>query len=284
MVNVPMAYPVGEMDGYVITGFPSPTEGDGLMYPDDLADEVRTVVPDYSFYGGATDLEKGRPDLYLELTNRVSRDRARAFLHLMGTRPTDVAMMVFTEVDRIQHYFWASWDPDHPLHTAERARYAHAFRDHYRVLDDCLKDIMERAGPDVPVVIYSDHGGQPSSRNIHINSYLVEKGIIVMQGKGAGKRTGDQPEVRAKLLDRRRLARTLERLGLEGLIHKIPKGLRAALPTISFETVDWSRTKAFFSSAGAQSVSINLRGRQPEGSVEPGQEYETAMREVIAAL
>ncbi len=284
MVNVPMAYPVSEMDGYIIAGFPSPTEGDGLMYPDDLADEVRTVVPDYSFYGGATDLEKGRPDLYLELTNRVSRDRARAFLHLMGTRPTDVAMMVFTEVDRIQHYFWASWDPDHPLHTAERARYSHAFRDHYRILDDCLKAIMERAGPDVPVVIYSDHGGQPSSRNIHINSYLVGKGIIVMQGKGAGKRTGDQPEVRAKLLDRRRIARRLERLGLEGLIHKIPKGLRAVLPIISFETVDWSRTKAYLSSAGAQSVSINLRGRQPEGSVEPGLEYETAMREVIAAL
>ncbi len=284
MVNIPMAYPVSEVDGYWIAGFPSPTEGDGLMYPEDLADQVRTAVPDYTFYGGAKDLEEGRPDRYLEITNKVSQDRAKAFLHLMDKHPTDVAMMVFTEVDRIQHYFWASWDPDHPLHTAERARFSHAFRDHYRVLDDCLKEMLERVGPDVPVVIYSDHGGQPSSRNIHLNSYLVEKGIIVIQGKGGGKRTGNQPRVRAKLLDRRRIATRLERWGLEGLIHKIPKGIRTALPTISFETVDWSRTKAYYSSAGAQSVSINQRGRQPEGSVEPGNDYEAAMTEVMAIL
>ena len=284
MVNMPMAYPVSEVDGYMIAGFPSAAEGNGLVYPEDLAEEVRTVVPDYLFYVGTSDLQKGRPDLYLELVNKVSRDRARTFLHLMENRPTDVAMMVFTEVDRIQHYFWASWDHDHPLHSPERARYAHAFRDHYRVLDDCLKEILEKVGPDVPVVLYSDHGGQPSYRKIYLNSFLVEKGIMIITGKGAGKPTGDKPKVKAKRLDRRRIAQTMERMGLEGLIHKIPKGIRTALPTISFETVDWSRTKAFFSSEGAQSVSINLKGRQPEGSVEPGEDYEAAITEVMAAL
>jgi predicted AlkP superfamily phosphohydrolase/phosphomutase len=73
-------------------------------------------------------------------------------------------------------------------------------------------------------------------------------------------------------------------MGMEGLIHKIPKRLRTIFPVYNFETVDWSRTKAYYSSASAQAFTINLKGREPEGWVEPGREYDETVEEVIAVL
>jgi predicted AlkP superfamily phosphohydrolase/phosphomutase len=284
MVNAPMTYPLEAMDGYAIAGFPCPTEGEGLFQPADLEEEIGREVPDYNFYGLPDHIEKGRPDLYLKRTNTVTQDRAKAFLHLMETRPTDVAMIVFTEVDRIQHYLWNCWDPEHPTHTPEKERYKDAFMQHYQVIDRNLGAMMEKVGPDVPVVIYSDHGANAFSRKLHLNTFLVEKGFIVMKGKGSGNVSADGKQVKAKLLDRRKLQRLFHRLGLDGQVHWIPKRLRTALPVISFETVDWARTRAFFSSEGAQAVTINLKGRQPEGSVLPGQGYDAAVEGVIEAL
>jgi len=284
MVNIPMTYPLEAMEDYAIAGFPCPTEGEGLFHPPDLEDEIRRHVPDYNFYGMPVHIEKGRPDLYLQSTNTITQDRANAFLHLLESRPTDVAMMVFTEVDRIQHYMWNCWDPEHPTHTPEKERYKDAFLDHYQVIDRNLGRMLEMVGPDVPVVIYSDHGANAFSRKVHLNTFLVEKGLIVMKGKGSGKASAEGKQVKAKLMDRRKFQRLFHRLGLDGQVHRIPKRLRTALPVVSFETVDWARTKAFFSSEGAQAISINLKDRQPEGSVGPGQEYDVAVEEVITAL
>ncbi|NIP36529.1 MAG: hypothetical protein GWN18_16345, partial [Thermoplasmata archaeon] len=284
LVNAPMAYPVEEMDGYMIAGFPSPTEGEGLIYPPELEDELREVEPDYMFYGNPEYLDKDRPDRYLEGIHGIATGRARAALHLMGSRPTDVMMMLFTEVDRVQHYFWNTWDPSHPTHNAEKAEYRSALPDHYKVIDEGVRQLMERAGSDVPVIMYSDHGAAPVTRHFYPNTYLIQEGIIVMKGdKGAAKK-GEKREVKAKRLDRRRLEAAIKRMGMERLIHKIPKRLRTIFPVYNFETVDWSRTKAYYSSASAQALTINLKGREPEGWVEPGREYEEVLDEVIGVL
>ena len=284
LVNAPMAYPVEEMDGYMIAGFPSPTEGEGLVHPPDLVEELRQVVPDYAFYGNPEHLDRDRPDRYLEGIDAIAAGRARAALHLMGSRPTDVVAMIFTEVDRVHHYFWNAGDPTHPTHSEEKARYARALPDHYRVIDEGVRRLMERAGPHVPVVVYSDHGAAPITRHHYPNTYLIQEGIIVMRGDRGPAGGEGGGEVRTRRLDRRRIEAAMRRMGIEGLIHKIPKRLRTIFPVYNFETVDWSRTKAYFSSASAQAFTINLRGREPEGWVEPGREYEQTVDEVIEVL
>jgi predicted AlkP superfamily phosphohydrolase/phosphomutase len=119
---------------------------------------------------------------------------------------------------------------------------------------------------------------------MYLNTYLVENGIIVMKGAKEGRGRPSGQRVREGILDRRRVERLLQRLRLGWLIPRIPKRIRKILPTYSFETVDWSRTKAYFSSQSAQSVTVNLRGREPEGWVEPGDEYEAVVDEVVRLL
>ena len=284
LLNLPMTYPVGPVRGYVVAGTPCGDDPEGSCWPPEVFDEVMAAAPDYTPYMGAKDMEEARPDRYLEAVNRVAASRTSAALRLMATRPTDVVVVAFTEVDRVQHYFWNCWDEGHPTHCPDRARYGHAFRDHYRVIDSGIGKLMEAAGPDAHVLVYSDHGSAPLHRLVFVNTFLVQRGIITMKGTKKAKGTGEAPVMREGLLDRRRLGRALERFHLGGVARVVPRSIKRRFPTWTLETVDWSRTRSYMSSRGAQAVTVNLRGREPEGCVEPGEEYESVVEEVVDVL
>jgi predicted AlkP superfamily phosphohydrolase/phosphomutase len=54
-------------------------------------------------------------------------------------------------------------------------------------------------------------------------------------------------------------------------------------PLFSLNDVDWSRTKAY-GLAGMGGININLAGREPEGWVRPGKEYESLKEEITEQL
>jgi predicted AlkP superfamily phosphohydrolase/phosphomutase len=48
--------------------------------------------------------------------------------------------------------------------------------------------------------------------------------------------------------------------------------------------IQWKKTKAYFFSLSGQSIRINLKGREPEGIVSEGAEYEGLRDRLIQAL
>jgi predicted AlkP superfamily phosphohydrolase/phosphomutase len=53
--------------------------------------------------------------------------------------------------------------------------------------------------------------------------------------------------------------------------------------TLSLEDVDWKRTRAY-AMGNMGYIFVNLRGREPEGVVAPGREYEETLREITDRL
>jgi predicted AlkP superfamily phosphohydrolase/phosphomutase len=51
----------------------------------------------------------------------------------------------------------------------------------------------------------------------------------------------------------------------------------------SFNDVDWSRTRAY-SLVGMGAINVNLMGREPQGSVQPGEEYQAVKEEIAERL
>jgi predicted AlkP superfamily phosphohydrolase/phosphomutase len=80
---------------------------------------------------------------------------------------------------------------------------------------------------------------------------------------------------------RRAAKRRLPR-SIKGLLKKV--GLRDSVDSFLTQgAVDWSRTRAYgFGTFG--NIRINLRGREPAGCVEPGQEYERLRDSICADL
>jgi predicted AlkP superfamily phosphohydrolase/phosphomutase len=77
----------------------------------------------------------------------------------------------------------------------------------------------------------------------------------------------------------------IERAGLQNYVWQVSKSTRNRVVSkfLSFDDVDWSETLAY-SIGHVGQIYINLKGREPEGIVEPGAEYEAVRQRVIKAL
>ncbi len=136
----------------------------------------------------------------------------------------------------------------------------------------------------ISVLLMSDHGHGPVRNFLYVNNYLAQRGYlkfkpnVASQLKRAAFQLGLTPRAVYNLLlavGLGKLRRTLDkRRGGRGLLKRF---------FLSFGDVDWSRTRAY-SIGYIGEVHINLRGREPQGIVEPGEDYERTRDQVIADL
>ena len=137
---------------------------------------------------------------------------------------------------------------------------------------------------DATVLLMSDHGHGPVRNFLYVNNFLAQRGYlkfkpnIASQLKRAVFQLGLTPRFVYNFLlamGLGKLRRTLDkRRGGRGLLKRF---------FLSFGDVDWSRTRAY-SIGYIGEVHINLRGREPQGIVNPGEEYERVRDDVINSL
>jgi predicted AlkP superfamily phosphohydrolase/phosphomutase len=261
VANVPLTYPPPEIRGVVIAGGVVPP---GTTYSHPAEEGQRLGWP---INGGSWTTFRNKPvELVSELED-LTRMRAAGMRTLLDEQPWDAACLVFVSPDRAQHCLLEYVHPGHPRYPeAARTPVAERVRDLYRLLDRELGTLLERVDDDDLVILMSDHGHQPVTRSLSMNKVLEHAGLLRF---GAGSKL-------VNLLSWgrvRSLARVVyDRLGLHG---------RVAVPT---PPLDWARTKAYTSVVSTgEGVSVNLVGREPEGTVERA-DYERVREEVAQAL
>jgi predicted AlkP superfamily phosphohydrolase/phosphomutase len=150
--------------------------------------------------------------------------------------------------DRVAHVFWRFRDPKHPAYDAALAKkYGDVVEKSYETVDAIVGDAAKTLAPEDVLIVLSDHGFATWRRSVNYNSWLVENGYLVLTG-GA------------------------QRKSLEALFS------RGAF----WENVDWTKSRAY--AMGLGDVYVNLRGRERDGLVAPGAEYEALRAELIARL
>jgi predicted AlkP superfamily phosphohydrolase/phosphomutase len=199
----------------------------------------------------------------------------------------DFFMGVVQFPDQIEHTFWHHMDPEHPRHDpAAPARWKNAIRDNYAALDRQLGRVIEKAGPGTTVFVISDHGAGPIDTDIHLNTWLLERGWLHLKA--------DAMTRAKKLLYRLDVtpARAFKlgfALGLGGAARKTfrrkGRGILSMADKVflSFQDVDWSRTRAYAFGTYA-CIYVNLKGREPNGIVEPGEDYRRTVDGIAADL
>jgi len=134
---------------------------------------------------------------YAKQVALVQKD-ANAMLDLALKRfqPGDMTFMYLSDIDLQCHMLWRLGDPknpaapDHPALAAD----AHAAAEHagdidgyYRHVDALLGDVVARLPEGTLLVVMSDHGFQPYTRKVNLNSWLRDSGYLALKD---GKRTG----------------------------------------------------------------------------------------------
>lgn len=287
VVNVPVTYPPLPVNGFLITGLLTPPTSQNFTYPEELREELIANVGEYRVFPKEM-YRQGNEAAYLDDLHRTLETRFQTTRYLLQNKPWDLFAVVFGETDWVMHAYWKYQDPSHPYHDPETAKlYGHAIRSIYEHIDKVLAELMALIDEHTSVIIMSDHGAGPGIAKSMINNWLLDIGLLKIKRTPQSQlkhllfRLGFTPEnaypwaSRLKLLNAKVKRRVdPRRRGKSSPVRRI---------FLSYNDVDWERTKAY-TFGGMGQIHINLKGRNRQGCVEPGTEYEQLCDYIIKRI
>jgi predicted AlkP superfamily phosphohydrolase/phosphomutase len=284
VLHMPLTYPPQPNGGVMISGIMTPKGAEDFVAPEALKAELAARIPGYRLEVDAEPLKRGDLESFRTDAFDLQRVQTAEVLHLLDTQDWDLFWVMFHTLDKLQHFFWRYMDREHPAYPGP-GPYEHTIRDFHAAFDRSLAAFLERLPADTDVVLLSDHGSAPLHTYFCVMNWLSDAGFLALRADGAARRG-----LAAAGVDAKAIVRRLRRAGLGWVPRLVPRSLKGAVPQAltSFgkvaHRIDWSRTRAYCPSAPGSGLWINLRGREPEGIVEPGAEYEAVVAELRERL
>lgn len=253
IINVPFTYPPDRVNGFMISGMDRPDVETDFTYPSSLRAELDREIGGYILEKAERNIKKGKIDRYIKSLFNITQNRFNAAKYLMERDDWDLFVVVFECIDRIQHNFWKYMDPGHPWYNEkDNKRYGNIIFDVYKDMDCKIGELTGNLPENSTLVILSDHGFGPLYKGVRLNKWLELNFYL------------------SKISIRRIFK------NLMGLKNK-KKGLKM------IAHLDMNKTKVYPMGSYGH-LCINLKGRQPQGIVEPGKEYEELRNELIIKL
>lgn len=248
--------------------------------------------------------------------------RSKICQDLMQREPWDLFLTVFSETHGGGHIFWQLSQPDHPLYETLRAQVSHdPLLAIYQAIDTAIGEILAAAPENARVIIFSAHGMGPATIDLPTFLYLPEfmyrYNFPGEYGLGYG-----EPDAGVSPMVTEMEWNYWER-HLWGSKHDpnpVRRFLRKSTPTRIFNLIEpwldktdkpdlispfqlkregektvpwnpgqwykplWSQMKAFAVPSFAEGyVRINLKGREPNGLVDPS-EYHAVCDDICEKL
>ncbi len=255
-INLPMTYPPRKVNGFMISGFETPSIEVDFTHPPDLKAEILRRWPGYSYrndwqrkaFGGNGLLQRN-----LRYIEESFQQGYELTTHCGERFGWDVMMVLFKLVDNLQHKAWKYLDPKTASRYPQRAAMA---ANCFTALDRTLADLTEYARQkQALILIMSDHGHGSLDGKAQPNSLLQQWGYLKIKSRVA------QARRRTQTIVERMLGKTAKRFDANvGIEHDL--------------IIDWSQTRACVMHAGMYGfLYVSLKGRQPDGVVER-EEYE----------
>ena len=185
-------------------------------------------------------IESGTIDekTFLEDVDQTVASERKILDTVLADKSVDCAVQYFEFPDRVSHIFWRFRDPLHPAYDARLAKiYGDAVEKSYDTMDSIVGQAEEKLSPSDVLLVASDHGFATWRRSVNYDTWLVQNGYLALKGEAQRK--------------------NLDELFSHGTF---------------WDSVDWSKTRAY--AMGLGEIYINVAGREKDGIVHPGAEYE----------
>jgi len=272
VANVPCTYPADELPGFFITGMGTPGFVGAWAHPAEERERIRSRFPGFSLGADHHLIARGDLSGFLDDLYRLTEVQESLLCDLVARHEPDVLAFVYDDLDRVMHFFWRFMDQSHPRHQPAEEKTARAILRYYQRIERGIERLREAMGAEADLCLLSDHGFGPLHTDVYLNRVLADWGFLA-------------PALVAREAIRKplwkRAAKTLVPQGVRTWLRRNVKASPLGSP-LGF--VDWSRTKAFYASVSGRSVYLNVKGRQPFGTVEPGAEYEALRQELKERL
>jgi len=279
LFKIPFTYPPDDVDGFMVTGFPTPNTVDDFVTPKFLNDQVGPVEDLFE------DSSLLRDGYFLAFKNnlvKVSNRQTEIFVDLIQKFDTDFSMIVYDGSDRVQHFFWKYFDEAHPRHDPDSSL-SGAIEEYYQSVDRGIGKILDQVNGDTNVFIISDHGFGPLTKDIYIDEWLAQNGFLTRRAAGSSQKVLN--DILATTM--KQIWNGISRIGLA-------ESIKSLIPTSTFESGStllhesdrdtiWEETQAFFTTSSGQSICINLEDKYSKGMVS-SEEYDRIVDSISDSL
>jgi predicted AlkP superfamily phosphohydrolase/phosphomutase len=199
---------------------------------------------------------------------------------LLAQDDLDHIFVVFGEPHKAGHFLWKYMDPAHPDHVAADPYLRDSMLAIYQGLDRELAALAGQLRPNDNLLVFSDHGMQANYRGDHFitpilqrlglcdprQTPILEKLPAVASKSASGAANSNAPGAWT------RIKHAAKNLAPEGLATYLRHKFGAA------SLIDWDRTRVFQLPTDRNSyLRVNLKGREPNGIVAPGKEYDEVL-------
>ncbi len=283
LVNIPFTHPPDPVEGFVVTGFGSPSGQPDFAYPPEVCDWIRSRYGDYE------------PWLrFNEFKDRDSNALIRADIrHQENQVAMAVALAQRYEVDVLAINLMVPDHANHLAHNIGRINQAIIRTDQH------LQRLLDSFQPE-NVMLFSDHGSRRVRADFLLHVWLRDKGYTVQKERAAQDREAILNSIVGSWFRKAyRLPRLLEyvprRLLLSGF-QRWPENRRRSfwraierrmpfaksIYELDFE-LDYSQTRVFVGSSRSGLLYLNQIGKHPQGVIPPS-EREGILAALIADL
>jgi len=183
-------------------------------------------------------------DIFLKKVRRMTEVRTQLAEHLYLKHLPELFCIVLVVVDRVQHALWGQMDQPTGEHLRNGWKYSQSIFEAYHQADGFLGRILNLLDHDTVLVVMSDHGFGSLKKDVYLNRLLIKNGFMKIKDKN----------------------------------YKKPFDM--ANP---FANIDWKRTKAY-SYGLFGNIFLNVRGREPQGIINEGNEYEKIGNSLVDLL
>jgi predicted AlkP superfamily phosphohydrolase/phosphomutase len=279
VIDVPKTFPSQILNGIHIVdwGTHDPDSDVLCTWPTSLVGEVlgrfgRDTIGDCNaFRQDATEFISFRDALLARVGKKAALSR-----YFLQQGRWDCFLTVFSESHCVGHQCWHLHDPSHPAYDpAVACAVGDPIKDVYIAIDQAVGGLIEQAGPETVVMILASHGMGPH----YDGTFLLDLILQRLEGVNPPKSYPSVTQV------------------MQQVWGKLPEGLRNLLrPLISIVPRPNVPSERNFLPVGTRkcfqipnndvhgAIRINLSGREPNGQIQPGQEYKEFVKSLSQDL
>jgi predicted AlkP superfamily phosphohydrolase/phosphomutase len=212
-------------------------------------------------------------DHMIETTARVGNIASR----MIAEETWDLFMLCFSTTHRGGHKLWSTTGVKGEITEDEAAAIDGSLEQLYRACDNTIGKVLDSTGENSTVMVFSLHGMGPNTCR---NDMLPDMLARVLAGEPPAESTEKKPGLL------KRLRQAVPSSWRHEIKQRLPFALQDKLTIFwRMSDIDWSQTRAFCPIADNQGyIRINLKGREAEGIVKPGEEYRELCKLIIREL
>ncbi len=244
-------------------------------YPANLAEDVLRT------YGG--DVLGGTPEKFLEQNSQSAlsdtllariETKTRQTIDFANRFACDLYMTVFGEPHDAGHMFWGFHDPSHPDYDPNRATGVDdPLKRVYAAMDSSVVKTLSHVEADYKILFAGPGLGPNYSANSGLSAIL--SAIETDMSANSRTKKSHRPSFRS-------VVRSIMPSPIRAPLRKIvPRPVKSAWDV---GDMSWHRFFQIPHTGSAGAIRINLRGREPQGRIEPGQEYNKLCDDLEAQL